>query len=236
MLLYLCRPVAVFCGIVVAAAAGFSTLDGVGFVDGAFWLLEPSGITQYFRDREGPETLVKAYAMLAVLAMFVTGLWTVETVLSAVFGGQIREEFEAMKIEQGIDECDDHVLVCGYGTFGKTIAVQLRRAGRDVVVIERDDEPYRRAVDEGILAVNGDARHENVLGEAGIERADTVVGAIDDAKTNIQIAVVAKGVASDPSLIVRAGNEMDEALARQVGVEEVIIPEVASGMEVSDTI
>lgn len=41
-----------------------------------------------------------------------------------------------MQIEQNIETLEDHIIICGYGTFGKTIAAQLRDADREVVVIE----------------------------------------------------------------------------------------------------
>lgn len=226
------RPTGVFIAILVTAVAGFRTLDGVGVVDGLFWLIDPGGIPQYFRENDGPESTVKLYAVFVFFGLIATGLWLVETVISAIFGGRIHEEFRDMKNKQRIEDYQDHVVVCGYGTFGRTIVGQLREKDRDVVIVERHDDHYRRILDEGLVAVNGDARREGVLRAAGVERAETVVGAIDDAKTNLQIAVVADRLASDPDLVVRAGNEMDRSLARQVGISNVIIPEILSGIEV----
>lgn len=234
LLFRMVRPVVVLGGIVTVAVAGFSTLDGVGVVEGLFWLLDPGSINLYFQQSDGPETLVKAYAVLVFVGLIVAGLWTVETLFSAVFGGQIQKEFKNMKMEQQINALESHVIVCGYGTFGNTIAARLHEKGRDVVVVEHQETQYRQAIDEGVLAVSGDARQEETLIDAGVERADTVIGAIDDANTNIQIAVVARQIAPSVTLIVRAGTRMDETLARQVGADEVIIPEVLCGEQVCD--
>lgn len=230
------RPIIVFLIFLLMAASGFSTLDGVGFIDGLFWVIDPGGITQYFRTNEGPETRVKAFAIFTLVMLVLTGLWMVETGLSAVFGGQIHTEIRDMKIKQHIDELSDHVIVCGYGTFGRTIVSQLRATGQDVVIIERDESHYDRIITNDLLAINGDARHKDVLTQAGVSRAATIVGAIDDAKTNIQIAVVASESNPTTQLVVRVGNEMDKTLAKRVGIDEVVIPEVVSGKEASNMI
>ncbi|ELZ89780.1 TrkA-N domain-containing protein [Haloferax sulfurifontis ATCC BAA-897] len=161
-----------------------------------------------------------------------TGPWACETFVSAAFGGQIREELDQMKLHREIAELESHVVVCGYGTFGKTVAARLREMGRDVVVVESKEAGYQRALDADLLAVEGDARREDRLADAGVERAATVVGAIDDSKVNIQIAIAASRLSPDAKLVVRAGDQMDEALARRAGADEVVVPEIVSGEQV----
>ncbi len=236
LLRQLVRPVVVFGALVLAGVAGFSTLASVGIVDALFWLLDPTSIELHFRAHDGPATLVKGYAVVILSGLVVAGLWIGETVFSAAFGGQLGTELTHMQIEQRIDELDAHVVVCGFGTFGKTVAQQLREEGADVVVIEQDANEHQRAVDEGFLALDGDARREETLLDAGIKRADTVVGAVDETNTNVQTAVVASQLAPTVTVVVRAGSERDRALARRVGADEVVVPEVVSGKQVSGSL
>jgi len=230
------RPVVAFAGVVVTGVIGFGTLAGVGIVEALFWLLDPTSIELYFEHHEGPATLVKGYAIVVLSGLVVAGLWIGETVLSATFGGQIQDELRQMQIQQTIDDLDDHVLVCGYGTFGKTVAAGLADRDRDVVVVEQGDEQFQRAIDDDHLAIRGDARTTETLVAAGTERAGTVVGAIDDTNTNVQIGIAAAELAPDAKLVVRAGDRMDETLARRAGADEVIVPEVVSGEQVTTTL
>lgn len=226
------RPVVVFAAVVVAGVAGFSTVDNVGIVDALFWLLDPTSIELHFQNHDGPATLVKSYAIVVLTGLIVAGLWIGETLFSAAFGGQIQEELKHMQIEQNVEALEDHVIICGYGTFGKTIASRLRDADREVVVVEQQDAQHQRAIDDGVLAISGDARREETLTDAGIDRAKTVVGAIDDSNANIQISIAASQLAPTVTLVVRAGDQRDEALARRAGADEVVIPEVVSGEQV----
>ncbi|GAA5063543.1 hypothetical protein GCM10025751_52130 [Haladaptatus pallidirubidus] len=221
-----------FALIVVAGMVGFSTLDGVGIVDALFWLLDPTSIELHFQNHDGPATFIKAYAIVILSGLIVASLWIGETLFSAAFGGQIQTELKQMQLERNIKELDDHIIICGYGTFGKTIAARLRDADREVVIVEQQDAQYQRAIDDGVLAVSGDARREETLTDAGVKRADTVIGAIDDSNANIQISIAASQLAPTVTLVVRAGDQRDEALARRAGADEVVIPEVVSGEQV----
>ena len=167
-------------------------------------------------------------------ALIVSSVWIGETVLSAAFGGQIRGEIKRVQTKRAIDDLTDHAIVCGYGLFGRTVAARLQEKGQSVVALEVDEAAYGRIDADEVLALNGDARNEQVLRDAGIKRAKTVIAAIDDSNANIQIAITASQLAPEVRVIVRVGDEEYSALARRAGADEVVVPEVVSGEQVSD--
>nr|WP_282594143.1 NAD(P)-binding protein [Halorientalis brevis] len=224
-------PVSLFVLIVLGAVTGFTLLTGIGLVDAAFWLLDPTSIELYFESHGGPETATKAFALVVFSGLILTGLWIGETVLNAVFGGQFGEELRRMQTQKAIDSLSDHTIICGHGMFGRTVAQQLQSRGDDVVVIETDESKIARIGDE-ILAVEGDARREEALRRAGVTRARAVIAGIDDSNVNIQIGVVTSQLAPEARLVVRVGDEMYESVARRAGADTVIIPEVVSGSDV----
>jgi voltage-gated potassium channel len=229
-------PLAAFGSVVVAGVVGFSVLAGVGTIEAAFWLIDPTSLDLHFEREGGPETLTKAYAIAVTVGLVVTGLWIGETVLSTAFGGHVQDQLRHMQTDRTIDGLEDHVIICGHGMFGQTIAARLPERGTDVVVIELEQAEYERAREEGRLVIEGDARRETTLREAGIERARTVVTAIDDSNANIQVAILASQVAPTVHLVVRVGDEMYEPLARRAGADEVVIPEVVSGEQVTEAL
>lgn len=228
------RPLATFASVVVVGVVGFAVLGDVGFVEATFWLVDLTSVELHFRTHEGPERATKAFAVLVRVGLVVATLWTAETVLTAAFGGQIQEELKRVQDRRAIDEVEDHVIVCGYGMFGRTVAQRLRDAGRDVVVIERDETEFAAVERDDFLGEQGDARDEQRLARAGVEEASALVAAIDDSNANIQIGIVASQLAPDLRVVVRVGDEMYESLARRAGADEVVIPEVASGQQVGD--
>lgn len=231
-------PVLAFVGVVVSGVVGFLALADIGFVDAIFWVLDPTSIELHFEEH-GTETAEKAAKSLSVLSrglLVLTGAWIAESVLSAAFGGLIGRELKTVQIKKEIEKLDDHVIVCGYGMFGRTVANGLKKRGTSVVVIEYNDDEYERTLDDDHLVIKGDARQERVLKEAGVEKARSVIGAVDDSNVNIQTAVVVSQISPECRMVVRVGDEMYESLARRAGADEVVIPEVLTGESITDQV
>jgi len=224
-------PIGVFLTLCVVGVVGFVYLEGVSVIEAAFWLLDPTSI-----ELHGVDDGTRAFSLVVLVGLILSALWIGESVLGAVFGGQIEREFKQMQTEREIGSLSDHLIVCGYGSFGRTIANTLTNAGRDVVVIERDQNRFETIEEDGLLGVQGDARIEGALEEAGVERAEAVVGAIDNSNANIEIAILASQLAPDVRVIVRVGNQRYSKLARRAGADDVIIPEIRSGQDVSQSI
>lgn len=224
-------PILTFLGIAAIGVAGFVVLEGVSVVEATFWLLDPTSI-----ELHGVGDDVRGFALLVFGGLILSGLWIGETVVGAAFGGQIQEELKRVQTRRQIDDLSDHVVVCGYGIFGRTITTTLSNAGRDVVVIERDEQQFENIDSDHALGVHGDAQHEETLVEAGLEDASVVIAAIDDSNANVQIAILASQLSANVRVIVRVGDQTYSTLARRAGADEVIIPEITSGQQVSQSI
>ena len=151
-------PITVFLLVCVIGIAGFVYFEGVSLVVAAFWLLDPTSMELY-----GVGDDVRAFSLLVVISLILSTLWIGESVLGAVFGGQVQEELKRMQTKRHIDEMADHMIVCGYGSFGRTIANTLSNAGRNVVVIEQDEHRIEAVREDDIPAIRGDARMEGPL-------------------------------------------------------------------------
>jgi len=228
------RPVLALVGVVIASIVGFVLLAGVGIVEAAYWLISPAGVGLHFRDAPGSGTTTKAFAVLSRVGFVIVGLWIGQTVVSALFKGQISEEVTRVQQERKIADLSGHVIVCGYGMFGRTIASRLDTDEHPVVVIEADDNEVKRAEEDGLLVVDGDARMEATLNRAGIDRASTVIAAVDDSNVNIQICILADQLATEAKIVVRVGTQMYATTAQRAGADSVVIPEIMSGNDVAD--
>jgi voltage-gated potassium channel len=224
-------PITAFLLVCIVGITGFVALEGVSIIEAAFWLLDPTSI-----EIHGVGDGVRAFALLVIVGLVLSTIWIGESVLGAVFGGQIQAELKQMNERRQIEELSGHTVICGYGSFGRTIAKTLSNAGRDVVVIERDEHRMETIEDDELLSVRGDARMEGALEDAGVERAASLVGAIDDSNANIEIAILASQLSPDLRVIVRVGNQRYSKLARRAGADDVIIPEIKSGQDVSQSI
>jgi voltage-gated potassium channel len=227
-------PVASLVSAVVLSIAGYVVLADIGVIEAAYWLISPTEVGIYFTRNPGPESTAKAFAVLTQAGLVVISLWLGQTVVSALFGGQITEELKRVQQERTITKLSNHVVICGYGMFGETIAERLAGAQQEVVVVERDEQEVIRAERADHLVVDGDARQEATLERANIADAETIVAAVDNSNVNIQVGILANQMAPSAKLVVRVGDRMYDSMARRAGADVVVIPEVLSGDEVAD--
>ncbi len=114
------------------------------------------------------------------------------------------------------EKMDNHVVVCGLGHVGYRIVEELLRFGVPIVAIER------KATDSFVAAVRAmgipvhveDARRDEVLVAAGIERARAVVCATNDDLANLEVAIDAKRMNPSVRVVMRM---FDQRLASKVG-------------------
>lgn len=110
----------------------------------------------------------------------------------------------------------DHVVVCGLGHVGYRVVEALKQLGQEVVAVERKEEDsfYASVRAMGVPVIVGDARRDELLVEAGIERARAVVCATDNDLANLEIAVDAKRMNPTIRVVMRM---FDQRLANKMG-------------------
>src|SRR5947209_6066903 len=108
-----------------------------------------------------------------------------------------------------------HVIVCGLGRVGYRVIDLLWRLGESVSVITMGgrDEWKRELVDRGMSVIEGDARDDKLLIEAGIATAGALIATTGQDLLNIEIALDAKRLNPDLPLILRI---FDQTLGQQL--------------------
>ena len=116
-------------------------------------------------------------------------------------------------------------ILIGYGRVGQLIAERVRAKGERLVVIEDQRDIARAGQQAGIALVIGDATAADVLVQARIDTAATLLVAIPG---GVEAgAIVARARAMNPSLriIARAHSEEDVANLKRRGANAVVMAE-----------
>lgn len=124
-------------------------------------------------------------------------------------------------------EQSHRLLILGGGNVGLCLLQEIEDNLPHVkqMIIERDRD---RAIHisntlQRTTVLKGDCLDENVLEEAGIERADTVVAVTDDDKVNIMASLMAKRMGAKQVLAL-VNNSSYPPLVTSLGVDSVISP------------
>ena len=124
-----------------------------------------------------------------------------------------------------------HYIVCGGGSTGIHCVRELAAIGAPFVVVERSEEVARAVSrDHDCPAVVGDATHDEVLQEAGIERARGVIAALTDDKDNLFVTVTARALNPSLRIVAKAIDPRAEAKLRRAGADSVVSPNMIGAL------
>ncbi len=126
---------------------------------------------------------------------------------------------------------EGHIIVCGAGSTGIHCVRELAAVGVPFVVVERQEELARSITREhGGAAVVGDATHDAVLQQAGIDRARGVISALTEDKDNLYVTVTARALNAKLRIVAKAIELAAEAKLRRAGADAVVSPNVMGGL------
>lgn len=127
---------------------------------------------------------------------------------------------------------NDHTVVVGYGTKGRSAVRALLDDGVDkatIVAVDNDPDHIADASDDGIAAIVGDGTRADVLRRADIETAKRVIVAVprDDAAVLVTLTVRRH---NPTAYVVAAVRESENApLLREGGANGVVVSSEAAG-------
>ncbi len=182
---------------------------------------------------EGISPQGKQFAVVLLLVGIATTTYCMSTVVQIVVSRQLGWK---RRMQRQIEQLNQHVIVCGYGRVGRTVAEQLHQAGVEFVVIERNEQHFQEAVDRGLLALHGNATDDAVLKAAGVTRARAVVCLLDSDAENVFITLSARDFNPKAFIVCRAETESAAGKAHRAGARMVVSPYYAAGVDVATAV
>jgi voltage-gated potassium channel len=174
------------------------------------------------------------------IVLILTGVGTAYYMLAAVtemmVGGQLRELLGKSAMAHKIHQLREHVIVCGYGRFGRVVVNELRRYRTTLVVIENDPEKENILMQMGELYVLGSALEESTLEQAGIAAASEIVIATASDPDNVFIALSARSKNPRIRIHARAESEIGLKHLELAGVDQAISSYHWSAMRIANAI
>lgn len=144
----------------------------------------------------------------------------------SIFGGSAADQ------SRRIAEADS-VAVIGLGRFGTSLALELMRAGTEVLGIDADEEIVQALNGELTQVVRADSTKAEALKQLAVDEFDRVVVAIgSDITASILTCSVLLGMRT-PVIWAKAVTEQHALILEQLGVHHVIRPEAEMGKRVA---
>jgi CPA2 family monovalent cation:H+ antiporter-2 len=115
-----------------------------------------------------------------------------------------------------------HVLLCGYGRTGQSLARFLEQGGISYVALDLDPERVREAAAAGDTVVFGDASRRETLVAAGVNRAAVLVVTYIDLPSALKVLGHAHEVNPALPVIVRTRDDSSLERLEEAGAAEVV--------------
>jgi len=222
--------VVAICVLLAAGTVGYVLAEGTSVGYGFIWALDT--VATVGSIPEPASTAGQIVKVVLIVLGVGTLFYALVTVTEFFVSGHLSGLLEERRALKKIDSLRDHILICGFGRVGRQAARDLRAAQRDFVVIDSNPEDTREYADAmGAPFVEGSPSDDEVLRTAGIMRAIGVMACVDSDAENIFIALTARELRSDITIVARASVEDSESKLRRAGADRIVSPYRASGSE-----
>lgn len=209
--------------IIVAGVIGYVVIEEWSFIDAIYMTIIT--ITTVGYTEVHPLTTTGRIFSIFLIAGGVGGaLYALSGIAGYILEGHLGTTWGRRRMERNIAKLKRHFILCGYGRVGREIARIFTEEGVSFVVIDKDRESIDIAEKNGCLYVFGDATSDEVLKEAGIERARGLVATLGSDADNVYITLSARGLRPDLFIEARASSSMAGAKLKKAGANRIIAP------------
>ena len=223
-------------GVVMAlGTVGYVVIEGWSVFD-ALYMTVTTVMTVGFSEVHPLSTAGRAFTIGLIISGVGTLFYVLGNVARLLLEGELRAIFGKYRIEGKMRTLTDHYIVCGYGRMGKRICKELSAKPLPFVVIEKVPEIIADLQREGMMAIEGDATRDEVLVQAGIERAKALVSVVNADTENLYIVLTARGLNKGLYIVSRAGEEGSEQKLLRAGANRVSSPYLIGGMQVAQAL
>jgi voltage-gated potassium channel len=222
-------------GLLALGSLGFVWIEGWSFFDGLYMTVTTLTTVGY-GEVHPLSRIGRIYNMFLILTGMGAMLYIVGSLARVLIEGEIREALGKRKLVTKIKKLKDHYIICGFGRIGEIIARQLRDRGIPLVVVENNPEHLGRLEEAGYFFVAGDATREEVLLEAGIERAKGLVAVVHSDASNVYIVLTARSLNPRLYIVARAEEAGAEQKLLRAGADKVESPYEMGGRKMASTI
>ena len=220
--------------VIAIGVAGFYWLENMSLLDALF-------LTIITISTVGYDTVTilspqgKIFAILLIIFTFGTFLYAVTTLTTFIVEGEIRQLFRRYKVNKEIANLKNHMILCGLGRNGREAALEFLYEKIPFVVVENNADTVNDFLEHhpNVLALVGDATHEDALRDANISQAKGLITALSEDADNVFVTLTAREMNSKVFIVSRASHESTISKLKTAGANKVVVPNMIGGKKMA---
>lgn len=222
-------------GITAGGTAGFWTLGGGRWALADCFYMTVMTITTVGYGEVLPGFSEVPYARLFDTGLMIVGVtavaYSATLVASVILEGELYRALGIRRMTKRLATLTGHHIVCGAGSTGFHVLHELVARRETVCVIEASEERIERlqAAFPELPVIRGDATEDDVLTQAGIQRAKGVFAALSQDKDNLFVVISARQSNPKARIVARAIELKAVPKLRVAGADAVVSPNYLGG-------
>ena len=225
---------AMFFVVLLIGVVGFKTLGGEewSFLEALYMTvitLSTVGYEEVSDLSTNPAAMV--FAVAFIILCLGTIAFAVSSITSFIVEGELKDILGRKRMEKKVSKLKDHYIVCGSDETAQTVVEELILTKKDFVVVDPHKEDIEKFDSPGeILHIQGDPAEDDVLINAGIERAKGVLLSLPTDEANLFVTITARSLSPDVRIVTKGIDPKSHKKIRKAGANSVISPEFIGGM------
>lgn len=220
----LTQIVALLLAVIAFGTAGYAFIERFSVFDSLYLTIITVASVGFGEIPRDLSTAGRAFTMVLI----VFGLGSMAYGLSAVTAfwveGDIRNIWEKRKMDAQIAKLRDHIVLCGGGHTGRSIAAELLKTRTPFVVIEHSpaEEDALRKIGESVLYIIGDATTTDVLKHAQVAHARGLIACMPEDKDNVFTLLSAREMNPSMRIVTRIVSDESRPALTRAGADAIV--------------
>ena len=217
----------------IIGQAGFSLIEDYSPVE-AFYMtvitLSTVGFTEV-KPLSDAGRIFTGFYIIFNLGIFA---YAISILTAFIVEGEFRETFRKYITSRRVQRLTNHIIVCGFGRNGVRTCEELLKSNHPFVVVERNAQLIKNFPDSNDFQyIIGDATTDDTLLAAGIDRAAAIITTLPKDTDNVFIALTARELNREVTIISRASEESSEKKLLRAGANQVVMPDAIGGIHMA---
>jgi voltage-gated potassium channel len=219
--------------VLVVGVSGYMLINGWDLLDSFYMVIitiSTVGYTEVHSQGSAGRLFTTGLIVFGVATMLYGFGVFAETLADNAFGEYRRER----QLQRDLGQLREHFIICGYGRIGTQVVAELEKHRVAYVVIDQTEEALERIRAEQRLHIEGDASKEEILKQAGIERARGLISAVDSDERAVYIVLAARALNPNLYILARAGRPDSLRRLELAGATRAISPYLMAGHRMAE--
>lgn len=226
-----------FASVILFGSAGYMVLEGADPLT-AVYMTVITVATVGFEEAVHLDSAGRVFTIVLILAGLASTTLLTVTVVAFLVEGEFRRLFRSRSMQKRIGKMKNHFIICGLGQAGRSVLDEFMAVKAPCVVVEKNPSVAEEVSQHypNLAAIVGDATTDEMLVEAGVERARGLIAATESDSDNLLIVLTARSKNPGMTITSRATRTENFNKMRVAGANHVVMPNVIGGARMAATL